>query len=146
MVAIVGGAGCARQGDMSEIRREQRSIRTQLADTRATVDSLQREIATTRGKVQENRHAERADTRFQTLEARVAAIEQGHPGAAVESGAPIDVGEPQSGTQASAAAAGAAPAPEAARACSAPAASREGLSGTPVHESTALGRLRTNVD
>ncbi len=142
MVAIVGGAGCATQADMSEIRREQRSIRTQLADTQATVDSLQREIATTRGKVQENRHAERADTRFQTLEARVAAIEQGHPGAAVESGAPIDVGEPQSGTQASTAAAGAAPAPEAARVARAPAASRDDSAETPEQYRTALALVR----
>src|SRR5258706_14091925 len=111
MVAIVGGAGCARQGDMSEIRREQRSIRTQLADTRATVDSLQREIATTRGKVQENRHAERADTRFQNLEARVAGLEQGHPGASVESGAAVDVGGPQTGAPPSGATAGSLPPP-----------------------------------
>ncbi len=137
VVAIAGVAGCATQADMSDIRREQRSIRTQLADTRATLDSLQREVATTRGKVQENRHAERADTRFQNLEARVAALEQGHPGASVEGG-PADVGgEPQTAPSTETAAA-----PEGPRVASVPAANREDAAETPEQYRAAVTLVR----
>jgi tol-pal system protein YbgF len=88
LVALSGViAGCATQADLTDIRHEQRSIRAQLADTRATLDSVQRDLATTRGRVQENRHAERADTRVQNLEERLSAIEQARGGAPADSAA-----------------------------------------------------------
>jgi tol-pal system protein YbgF len=137
-IAIAGVAGCATQADMSEIRQEQRAIRTQLADTRATLDSLQRDLATTRGRVQESRHAERADTRFQSLEARLAAIEQGRPGASTDSGAPIDVGGSQTAAQPPTTGA----APEAPRIASAPAADRDNAADTPDQYRAAIALVR----
>ena len=138
-IAIAGVAGCATQADMSEIRQEQRAIRTQLADTRATLDSLQREVATTRGKVQESRHAERADTRFQSLEERLAALEQGRPGASTAGGAPIDVGGPQ--TAAPPPTTGGASAPEAPRIASA-SADRDNAADTPDQYRAAITLVR----
>ena len=78
-VALVGaaglmGAGCASQADLAEIRHDQRIMQRQLADTRASLDGMQRQLATMHGKVQEARHADRADT----IEQRLSALEQGH--------------------------------------------------------------------
>ncbi len=139
-IAIAGVAGCATQADMSEIRQEQRAIRTQLADTRATLDSLQRDLAATRGRVQESRHAERADTRFQSLEARLGALEQGRPGTSTDGGAPIDVGGPLSAAQPPMT--GAALAPEAPRIASAPAADRDNAADTPDQYRAAITLVR----
>src|SRR6185369_11071506 len=77
-ITFAGVAGCATQADLSELRREQHVMQRQLADTRATLDGVQRDVAATRGKVQESRYAERAQSRVENLEARVAALEQGH--------------------------------------------------------------------
>jgi tol-pal system protein YbgF len=84
-------AGCATQADIQELEREQRRLRTQMADTRAGFDSMQRDVAKVRGGVDEVRYSSRGagtvTTRLDDLEARVAALE-GHrpsPGAS-----PID--------------------------------------------------------
>jgi outer membrane murein-binding lipoprotein Lpp len=52
-----GIAGCATQADIQELAREQRRLRTQLADTRAGVDSMQRDVAKVRGGVDEVRYS-----------------------------------------------------------------------------------------
>lgn len=77
VAAAVGG--CVTQADFADVRRDQRAMQRQLADTRATLDGVQRDLAATRGKVQETRYAERAQSRVDTLEARVTALEQGRP-------------------------------------------------------------------
>ena len=85
LVLVLALAGCATQADIQELEREQRRMRTQLADTRATLDTVQREIAKVRGGVDEVRYSSRgggsAPQRLDDLEARVATLE-GHPRAA----------------------------------------------------------------
>jgi tol-pal system protein YbgF len=128
LLAVATAAGCATQADLQEIRREQRGIRTQLADTRATLDGVQRDLAKTRGKVQENRHAEQSDTRIQNLEERVAALE------GARAGTPADVSVVP--------APGAPPAPETARVASVPAADRDDTADAPDQYRAALALVR----
>jgi tol-pal system protein YbgF len=94
LLTAVSVVGCATQADLSDVRKEQRSIRSQLADTRATVDGMQRDLAAMRGKVQETRHAERAQGRMENLEARLAAIEQSRGGAPLEGATPVPMASP----------------------------------------------------
>jgi tol-pal system protein YbgF len=112
LVAVVTVAGCATQADLQELRHEQRSIRSQLADTRATLDGMQRDLAATRGKVQENRHAEQSDTRMQNIESRVAVLEEARGGAPVDSGAPAESGTVPAPVAADAPRVASVPAPE----------------------------------
>jgi tol-pal system protein YbgF len=78
MLAIMV-AGCATQADIQELEREQRRLRTQMADTRAGVDSMQRDVAKVRGGVDEVRYSSRGSqsvtARLDALEARIAALE-----------------------------------------------------------------------
>ncbi len=81
LAAVAALAGCATQADLQDIRSEQRSIRNQLADTSASVDQLQRSISRVRGGLEEVQHTsttKHEDNRVAALEARVAALEQGH--------------------------------------------------------------------
>src|SRR5258705_4796671 len=87
LMLVVALAGCATQADIQELQREQRRMRTQLADTRASVDSMQRDVAKVRGGVDEVRYSSRggnSGTRLDELEARVSALE-GHRPAPVTS-------------------------------------------------------------
>ena len=52
LVLAVLIAGCATQADIQELEREQRRLRTQMADTRAGFDSMQRDVAKVRGESQ----------------------------------------------------------------------------------------------
>jgi tol-pal system protein YbgF len=82
-------AGCATQADLQEIQSEQRLMRKQLADTRASVDQLQRSISTVRGGLEEVQHTSKskpADDRVGALEARIAALEQSRTGAPATGG------------------------------------------------------------
>ena len=76
-------AGCATQADVQELEREQRRLRTQLADTRASFDSMQRDVAKVRGGVDEVRYSSRGaqslTSRLDDLEARVSALEGHRP-------------------------------------------------------------------
>ena len=88
-------AGCASQADLAEVRHDQRIMQRQLADTRASLDSMQRQLAAMHGKVQEARHAASNDT----IEARLAALEQGRPasganGTSSEIATPVTVPTP----------------------------------------------------
>jgi tol-pal system protein YbgF len=79
IAAIAALAGCATQADIQEIQSEQRRMRTQLADTRASLDQLQRSISTVRGGLEEVQHTAKgrqADDRVTALEGRIAAVEQ----------------------------------------------------------------------
>jgi tol-pal system protein YbgF len=82
VLAVVTG-GCATQADIQELQREQRRMRTQLADTRASFDSMQRDVAKVRGGVDEVRYSSRGSTsvatRLDDLETRVAALEGHRP-------------------------------------------------------------------
>jgi tol-pal system protein YbgF len=73
--------GCATQADVQELQRENRRMRTQLADTRASFESMQRDVAKVRGGVDEVRYSSRGTgtvgSRLDDLEARVATLE-GH--------------------------------------------------------------------
>jgi len=80
VVASMALVGCATQADIADLEREQHRIRTQLADTRATVDGMQREIAKLRGKVEEVHYSTRGkggSARLESLEARIALMEKG---------------------------------------------------------------------
>jgi tol-pal system protein YbgF len=72
-------AGCATQADIQELERENRRMRTQLADTRASFESMQRDVAKVRGGVDEVRYSSRGagsvTSRLDDLEARVATLE-----------------------------------------------------------------------
>jgi tol-pal system protein YbgF len=72
-------AGCATQADIQELERENRRMRTQLADTRASFESMQRDVAKVRGGVDEVRYSSRSTgtvtSRLDDLEARVATLE-----------------------------------------------------------------------
>ncbi len=85
-------AGCATQADIQELEREQKRLRTQMADTRATMDTMQRDVAKVRGGVDEVRYSARGGgtvgQRLDDLEQRVAALEGHRPG---PSTSPIDV-------------------------------------------------------
>ena len=91
LVLAVAIAGCATQADVQELEREQKRLRTQMADTRAGVDSMQRDVAKVRGGVDEVRYSSRGagsvTTRLDDLEARVAALEGHRPAPAAS---PID--------------------------------------------------------
>jgi tol-pal system protein YbgF len=80
---LVTIAGCATQADIQELQREQKRLRTQLADTRASYDSMQRDVAKVRGGVDEVRYSSRGaasvTTRLDDLEARVSALEGRRP-------------------------------------------------------------------
>jgi len=91
LILAVVIAGCATQADVQELEREQRRLRTQMADTRASFDSMQRDVAKVRGGVDEVRYSSRGagtvTTRLDDLEARVAALEGHRPSPAAS---PID--------------------------------------------------------
>lgn len=76
-------AGCATQADVQELEREQRRLRTQLADTRAGFDTMQRDVAKVRGGVDEVRYSSRGSqsvtARLDDLEARISALEGHRP-------------------------------------------------------------------
>jgi len=76
-------AGCATQADIQELEREQRRLRTQLADTRAGFDTVQRDVAKVRGGVDEVRYSSRGPqsvtARLDDLEARISALEGHRP-------------------------------------------------------------------
>jgi tol-pal system protein YbgF len=72
-------AACATQADIQDVAREQRLIRSQLADTRASLDAVQRDVATVRGRLDEVRYGGRGGPtagQIASLEARVAALER----------------------------------------------------------------------
>ena len=83
LVLAVMVGGCATQADIQELQRGQRRMRTQLADTRAGLDSMQRDVAKVRGGVDEVRYSARGTgsvpTRLDDLEARVAVLEGHRP-------------------------------------------------------------------
>src|SRR5436853_2927418 len=80
---LVAFAGCATQADVQELQREQKRLRTQLADTRAGMDTMQRDVAKVRGGVDEVRYSSRGTAsvpqRLDELEARVATLEGHRP-------------------------------------------------------------------
>ncbi len=84
-------AGCATQADIQELQREQRRMRTQLANTRASFDSMQRDVAKVRGGVDEVRYSSRGGssvtTRLDELDARVSVLEGHRPAPATT---PVD--------------------------------------------------------
>lgn len=88
---LVVFAGCATQADIQELQREQKRLRTQLADTRAGFDTVQRDVAKVRGGVDEVRYSSRGSssvtTRLDELEARVSVLEGHRPAPATT---PID--------------------------------------------------------
>jgi len=90
LLAFVGG--CATQADIQELEREQKRLRTQMADTRASMDSMQRDVAKVRGGVDEVRYSSRGggnvNQRLDDLEARVATLEGHRP---APSTSPIEV-------------------------------------------------------
>ena len=77
LLVLLVVAGCATQADIQDVAREQRRLRSQLADTRASVEEMQRDIAQVRGGVDEVRHTSRRDVagRLKELETRVEALE-----------------------------------------------------------------------
>ena len=87
---LITVAGCATQADIQELQREQKRLRTQLADTRASYDTVQRDVAKVRGGVDEVRYSSRGTssvtTRLDELEARVAALEGHRPAPATTPG------------------------------------------------------------
>jgi tol-pal system protein YbgF len=96
-------AGCATQADVQELQREQKRLRTQLADTRASFDSMQRDVAKVRGGVDEVRYSSRGaqslTARLDDLDARVSALEGHRPAPAAS---PIDGNTALSGESAGA--------------------------------------------
>ncbi len=87
VLLAVAIAGCATQADIQELEREQNRLRTQMADTRASMVSVQRDVAKVRGGVDEVRYSSRGagsvTTRLDDLEARVAALEGHRPAPAM---------------------------------------------------------------
>ncbi len=83
LLLTISVAGCATQADIQELEREQRRMRTQLADTRAGFESVQRDVAKVRGGVDEVRYSSRGSgtvaSRLDDLEARVATLEGHRP-------------------------------------------------------------------
>lgn len=112
-VAIFLLAGCfAKQADLDAVRREQRSMRATLADTRVSVDNLRTALDETRARMTETMGVARPaaglrdlERRVAQLEARLAAVEvrgatapaMPSPPAQVEAGAPAPQGSPVSG-------------------------------------------------
>jgi tol-pal system protein YbgF len=83
-------AGCASQADLAQVMHDQRIMQRQLADTRASMDSIQRQLAAVHGKEQETRHADRTGT----IEARLAALEQARGGAPTDASGGLDMTTP----------------------------------------------------
>jgi tol-pal system protein YbgF len=101
LMLLVAIAGCATQADIQELQREQRRMRTQLADTRASFDSMQRDVAKVRGGVDEVRYSSRGGgigTRLDDLEARVAALEGHRPAPVTSPGAGDSAGTSTDGS------------------------------------------------
>jgi len=78
VLALLTG-GCATQADIQEIEREQVRMRRQLADTRVSLEAIQRDIAKVRGSVDETRYSTRTQgsvaSRLDALDMRVATLE-----------------------------------------------------------------------
>lgn len=49
-------AGCATQADLQQVQSERRAIRTQVANTGASIDGLQRKVQQLQGEIEELRH------------------------------------------------------------------------------------------
>jgi tol-pal system protein YbgF len=83
LILAVAIGGCATQADIQELQREQKRLRTQMADTRAGFDTMQRDVAKVRGGVDEVRYSSRGagsvPQRLDELEARVATLEGHRP-------------------------------------------------------------------
>jgi tol-pal system protein YbgF len=81
VAGALGAAGCATQADVQELAREQRRLSGRLADTRASLEAMQRDLARVRGGIDEVRHergGRRALTpaRVEALEDRVRMLEE----------------------------------------------------------------------
>jgi tol-pal system protein YbgF len=79
-VLVVALAGCATQADIQALSEEQRRLSGRLADTRASLEAMQRDLARLRGGIDEVRHAggeTRGVTseRLEILEQRVMSLE-----------------------------------------------------------------------
>lgn len=83
-------AGCASQAELAAVQHDQRIMQRQLADTRAAMDSMQRQLATMHGKVQESRHADRTDS----IETRLSALEQARAGAPADANTSSEMAPP----------------------------------------------------
>jgi len=89
LAAGLVAAGCASQAELAAVQHDQRIMQRQLADTRAAMDSMQRQLATMHGKVQESRHADRTD-----IETRLSALEQARAGAPADASASSEMAPP----------------------------------------------------
>jgi tol-pal system protein YbgF len=85
LLSFAGASGCATQNDVMEVQRDRDLVRSQLADSRASMDDIRREIERVRGEVEEVRN--RVDrvagesnaarsSQLQSLEERLAMVEQ----------------------------------------------------------------------
>lgn len=84
-------AGCATQADLQQVQSERRAIRTQAANTDASIDGLRREVQRLQGAVEELRHRltrvskqgsgavpqlRKIEERLATLEGRLHSVER----------------------------------------------------------------------
>ena len=85
--ALLGGllvilaAGCASEGDLTSLRKEQRDLARRLADTRADVESLRVQLSRLRGQVEEggSRGRAAASTPSSDIEERLRVLESNAP-------------------------------------------------------------------
>jgi tol-pal system protein YbgF len=95
LTSLLWLSGCATQSDIQAEQRMSESMRTQLADSRATSDAFQSELAKVRGEVEELRHRvdrivktrPAASPQVRALEERIATLER-------QAGAPREVPRP----------------------------------------------------
>jgi len=79
-ILVVTTAGCATQADIQALSREQRRLSSRMADTRVGLETMQRDLAKLRGRIDEVRHARGGPggaDRIGDLEARLAVMEEG---------------------------------------------------------------------
>jgi len=102
LFVAVAIAGCATQADVQELQREQKRLRTQLADTRASMDTMQRDVNKVRGGVDEVRYSSRGASsvtqRLDDLEARVSTLEGHRPPTSAGESATVISGDGTAGT------------------------------------------------
>jgi tol-pal system protein YbgF len=80
---VIVAAGCASEGDLTSLRKEQRDLARRLADTRADVESLRVQMSRLRGQIEEGGQRGRAaaSTPSSDIEERLRVLESSasHP-------------------------------------------------------------------
>lgn len=76
LLVVLGAAGCATQSDLQFLRQDLRSVQTQAADAKASLESLRRDVEALRGELEQLRFEAGRSGRTEDVVAHLEALDQ----------------------------------------------------------------------